>query len=153
MFFPIDRQMGVCAHCNDLVAMERFPDQDVFERAKKLHPKFCGTRFRMTIHELVEKDAGKALARREGFRVLETVMKLRRRPVCLVCGGDEVQPTPKPRGLTSNTKFPICLGMSHPLCGGLLWIKGSEGARIGVNSVTKFYDIFGQILIKDKKRV
>ena len=38
--FPIDRQLGVCEECDDIVAIEYLPDPEVVEQAKGIRQKY-----------------------------------------------------------------------------------------------------------------
>ena len=144
--FRINTQMGLCENCNAIVAMERFPTIDTLERAREMHADFAGKRL-----GIFERDEAKKIASKEGLAVLERVMKLNRLPVCLRCGGNNVRPVRVPRGVTAKRQIPVCLGISHPWCGGLLMIEGSRGMRIGMNLVTKTYDTYGQLIITARK--
>ena len=135
--------MGLCENCNAIVAMERFPARDVLARAKELHAEYAGKSLGFS-----ERDEAKKLASEKSFAVLERVMELNRPPVCLVCGGNNVKPVRVPWGVSVNTKIPVCLGISHPWCGGLLMIEGSKGMRMGLNPLTKTYDIYGQLIMR-----
>lgn len=134
--------MGVCNHCNELVAMEYFPDSTVMERARELHPEYCGN-----ASAIFENDEAKYIASQIGMNVLETVLALHREPVCLTCGGSDVQPIMIPRFVSTRTRIPVCLGISHPECGGLLMVKGSDGMRLAMNPITRVYDIYGQLIM------
>ena len=144
--FRIDRQMGLCENCNKIVAMERFPAPTVLERAREMHAEYAGKR-----PDTFEKDEAKRVASQQGLAVLERVIKLNRTPVCLECGGSNVRPVRIPRGVSTKTKIPVCLGISHPWCGGLLVIKGSEGKRMGMNTISKAFDIYGQLIMTVKE--
>jgi len=136
------RQMGLCEDCNEIVAMERLPALDVLERARGLHAEHVGKPM-----DLYERDEAKDIARQKDLAVLERVMELNRPPVCLTCGGPNVNPVRIPRGVSTKTTIPVCLGISHPWCGGLLMMEGSMGMRMGLNPVTKAYDIYGQLIM------
>ena len=47
----------------------------------------------------------------------------------------------------ADTSMITCLGISHPWCGGLLMMEGSMGMRMGLNPITKAYDIYGQLIM------
>ncbi len=144
LLFRFDRQLGLCQTCREIVAMEALPDPDVFERAREMHPGLSG----QFVNPLTQEHA-KCLASQEGFAVLERVMELNRPPVCLSCGGDDVQPLelPKvPEGEKLTDIGRTNLGVKHPGCGGNLMVAGSEGLRLGLNPVTYYYDICGKHL-------
>ena len=82
--FNFDRQLGLCQDCKEIVAMEKLPDADVMDRARKIHATYTGPRLFL----FQEKDEARCLASQEGFNVLERVIELRRPPVCLKCGGE-----------------------------------------------------------------
>jgi len=138
----MDRQMGLCQNCNEIVAMERFPAPDVLERAKALHAEYSGKSV-----NVFERDEAKHIASQKGIAVLERVVSLNRAPVCLTCGGSNVAPIRIPKGVSTKTKIPVCLGISHPGCGGSLMIKGSDGVRIRMIPMTRAYDIYGQLIM------
>ena len=143
--FNFDRQLGLCQDCKVIVAMEKLPDADVMDRAKEIHSTYTGPRlFRFQV-----KDEAKYLASQEGFEVLERVMELQRSPVCLQCGGSDVQPLVLPElpdGAKRTDMALTPLGVKHPGCGGQLQVKGSGGLRLGVNPVTHCFDIYGRAL-------
>ena len=138
----MDREMGLCQNCNEIVAMEHFPEPEVLDRAKELH-----TEYRAKVTTILEDDEAKYIASQEGIGVLEKIISLNRSPICLTCGGNDVQPINIPRGVSIKTKTPVCLGISHPECGGLLMIKGSEGLRIGIRPRKSVYDIYGRLIM------
>ncbi len=79
-----------------------------------------------------------------GFEVLEVVLELDRRPVCLECGKSAVRPIDRPEGVNSNT--PVSLNLGHPWCKGTLQAKGSGGLRIRVSDETRVYNIHGKLV-------
>lgn len=141
--FNFDRQLGLCQDCEAVVAMEDLPDGDTMDRAKEIHSNYTGPR----LFWLQEKDKAKCLASQEGFEVLERVMELNRPPVCLKCGGSDVQPLvlPEVPDAASRTDLALTpLGVKHPGCGGNLQVKGSGGLRISLNPVTYYFGIDGK---------
>ena len=141
--FNFDRQLGLCQDCKEIVAMEKLPDPDVMDRAKEIHSTYTGPR----LFWFQEKDEAKCLASQEGFNVLERVMELQRAPVCLKCGGSDVQPLALPEvpdGAKPTDMALTPLGVKHPGCGGQLQVKGSEGLRISLNPVTYYFGIDGK---------
>jgi len=141
--FNFDRQLGLCQDCKEIVAMEKLPDADVMDRARKLHATYTGPRLFL----FQEKDEAKYLASQEGFNVLERVMGLRRPPVCLKCGGSDVQPLvlPEvPNGAKGTDMARTPLVVKHPGCGGQLQAKGSGGLRISLAPVTYYFGVDGK---------
>ena len=141
--FNFDRQLGLCQDCKEVVAMEKLPDPDVMDRARNIHATYTGQR----LFWFQEKDEAKYLASQEGFNVLERVMELRRPPVCLTCGGSEVQPLVLPEvpdGAKVTDMALTPLGVEHPGCGGQLQVEGSGGLRISLNPVTHYFGIDGK---------
>ena len=141
--FNFDRQLGLCKDCKEIVAMEKLPDADVMDRARKIHATYAGP----PLFLFQEKDKAKYLASQEGFNVLERVMELRRPPVCLKCGGSDVQPLvlPEvPHGAKRTDMAQTPLGVKHPGCGGQLQVKDSGGLRLGLNPVAYYFGIDGQ---------
>ena len=141
--FNFDRQLGLCQDCKEIVAMEKLPDADVMDRARKIHATYTGPRLFL----FQEKDEAKYLASQEGFNVLERVMELRRPPVCLKCGGSDVQPLVLPEvpdGAKRTDMTLTNLELKHPGCAGQLQVEGSGGLRLGLNPVTYYFGIDGK---------
>lgn len=141
--FNFDRQLGLCQDCKEVVAMEKLPDPDVMDRARNIHATYTGQR----LFWFQEKDEAKYLASQEGFNVLERVMELRRPPVCLTCGGSDVQPLVLPEvpdGAKGTDMALTPLGLEHPGCGGQLQVESSGGLRISLNPVTYYFGIDGK---------
>lgn len=142
--FRFDRQIGLCQDCEEIVAMECLPTVEEFERARELNPELAGKFINFFKEEYV-----RILASREGFEVLERVMELRRPPVCLKCGGSDVEPLvlPEVAGGASLTDIQLTdLEVKHPGCKGHLMVEGSGSLRMGVFPVTHYYDIYGRAL-------
>ena len=140
--FSFDRRLGLCQDCKAIVAMEKFPEPQEFEEAKKLNPELCGKFVNPFTTSYVRQ-----LASREGFEVLERVMGLRRQPVCLKCGSSDVQPLVLPEvpdGAKRTDMVLTNLEVKHPGCGGQLQVEGSGKLRIGVNPVTYYFGIDGK---------
>lgn len=140
--FNFDRQLGLCQDCRAVVAMENFPEPHEFEEAKKLQPELRGKFVNPFTASYVRQ-----LASREGFEVLERVMELRRQPVCLKCGGSDVQPLVLPEvpdGAKRTDMVLTNLEVKHPGCGGQLQVEGSGGLRLALNPVTYYFGIDGK---------
>ncbi len=138
--FPIDRQLGLCGECDDIVAMEYFPDHKVVERAKGIRQKYEGP----PLWSHLEKNEAKHLASQTDFDLFERIIALKRPPVCLTCGGISVHPIKLPEGADGDV--PIELDIKHLGCSGHLKVQGSGGLRMGMRSITRRYDIFGKFL-------
>ena len=141
--FNFDRQLGLCQDCKEIVAMEKLPDPDVMDRARKIHATYTGPRLFL----FQEKDEARCLASQEGFNVLDRVMELRRPPVCLKCGGNDVQPLVLPEvpdGAKLTDMTLTNLELKHPGCAGQLQVEGSGGLRLGLNPVTYYFGIDGK---------
>lgn len=121
------------------MTVEGIPSQEMFERARDLHPSLKGK-----ISVILERDEAKWLAYQNDFDLLERVMKMNRPPVCLKCGADAVTPLTLPPEANSDTLKE--LGMIHPGCGGKLMVKGSGRMRISLWPITYFFDINGKFL-------
>lgn len=80
--FRMDRRLGLCLDCNKVVAIEDFPDAETMDLARTIRATYTGE----PLLRLFEPDYAKYLASQEGFEVLEQVLALNRRPVCLECG-------------------------------------------------------------------
>lgn len=145
--FDFACQFGVCQDCEAVVAMEYLPDADTMDRAKEIHSTYKGPR----LFWFQEKDEAKCLASQEGFNVLERVMELRRPPVCLKCGGSDVQPLVLPEVPDGAERTDMALSnleVKHPGCGGQLQAEGSGGMRLGLNPVTYYFSIDGKAFSK-----
>mgnify|MGYP003565427869 FL=1 len=140
--FPIDRRLGLCLDCNKIVAIEDLPGDETMERARFIRATYTG----QPLFKLLEPDHAKYLASQNGFAVLETVIGLRREPVCLGCGKSAVRPINIPEGVNSET--PVSIGLGHPWCAGTLQVKHSGGMRIGLRIETREYDIHGRFVKK-----
>lgn len=141
--FEFDRQLGLCQDCEGIVAMEDLPDADTMDRARKFHSTYTGPR----LFWFQEGDKAKCLASQEGFGILERVMELNRPPVCLTCGGSDVQPLALPEVPDGSRRANMALtklGVRHPGCGGQLQVEGSGGLRLRLSPVTYYFDIDGQ---------
>ena len=136
----IDRSLALCQSCQGVVAIEKFPDLAMFQDARKRRSSF----WRRALGRFGEDAAGK-LAKEECFTVLEQVMELGRRPVCLTCGQHDVEPILLPKGGSRDASIRQ-LGMVHPGCGGQLTVQGSGGVRIALTRMTRIYDTEGQFV-------
>lgn len=138
--FPIDRQLGVCEICDEIVAMEYLPDSKVVEQARGIRQKYAGPP--LWRHD--EKNEAKYLASQADFDLFERIIALKRPPVCLTCGGSSVHPIKLPE--SADRDVPIDLDIKHLGCSGHLRVQGSGGLRIGIRPITRWYDIFGKFL-------
>ena len=138
--FPIDRQLGLCGECDDIVAMEYFPGPKVVERAKGIRQKYEGP----PLWRHLEKNEAKYLASQTDFDLFERIIALKRPPVCLTCGGSSVHPIKLPEGADGDV--PIDLDIKHRGCSGHLRVQGSGGLRMGMRPITYTYDIHGHLL-------
>lgn len=138
--FQFERRLGLCLDCNKIVAIEDLPDFDTMGRARSIRRTYTG----QPLLRLLEPDYAKYLASQVGFEVLEEVMALDRRPVCLECGNSAVQPIDRPEGV--NSEAPVSLNLSHPSCAGTLQVQSSGGLRMSVRAKTNVYSIQGQLI-------
>jgi len=138
--FQFDRRLGLCLDCQKVVAVEHFPDDETMERAKSIHQTYTGK----PLFSHLEPDYAKYLASQDGFDILEQVIALKRRPVCLECGKSALRPIEIPEGLTSHT--PVSLNLGHPWCSGKLQMQTSGGLRISVSPKTYVYNIHGRLI-------
>ena len=138
--FPIDRQLGVCEICDEIVAMEYLPDSKVVEQARGIRQKYAGPP--LWRHD--EKNEAKYLASQADFDLFERIIALKRPPVCLTCGGSSVHPIKLPE--SADRDVPIDLDIKHLGCSGHLRVQGSGGLRMGIRPITRWYDIFGKFL-------
>jgi len=138
--FQFDRQLGLCSHCDGIVAMEKLPDSYTMKRAREIRKDYIG----QPLFQLIEKDYAKYLASQEGFALLDRVIALKRRPVCLKCGGYKVQAIELPSN--AGGSIPIKIGIKHPKCSGNLKVHGSDGLRLGLNPIKYIYDIYGGLI-------
>ena len=137
--YQFDRQLGLCSHCNEIVAMEKLPDSYTMKRAREIRKEYTG----QPLFQLTEKDYAKYLASQEGFAVLDRVIALKRQPVCLKCGANTVQAIELPSN--AGGSIPIKIGIKHPKCSGNLKVHGSDGVRLGMNPIKYIYDIYGKL--------
>ena len=137
--FQIDQQLGLCCDCDEIVAMEKLPDSYTMKRAREIRKDYIG----QPLFQLIEKDYAKYLASQEGFAVLDRVIALKRRPVCLKCGGYKVQAIELPSN--AGGSIPIKIGIKHAGCSGNLKVQGSGGVRLGMNPIKYIYDIYGKL--------
>ncbi len=135
--FQFDQQLGICSNCDEIVAMEKLPDSYTMKRAREIRKDYTG----QPLFQLTEKDYPKYLASQEGFAVLDRVIALKRRPVCLKCGGNTVQAIELPSN--AGGSLPIKIGVKHTGCSGNLKVHGSDGVRLGMNPIKYIYDIYG----------
>ena len=138
--FQIDQQLGLCSDCDEVVAMEKLPDSYTMKRAREIRKDFIG----QPLFQFIEKDYAKYLASQEGFEVLDRVIALKRRPVCLKCGGYKVQVIELPSN--AGGRIPINIGVKHTGCSGNLKVNGSGGFRLGLNPIKYIYDIYGGLI-------
>ena len=135
--FQIDQQLGLCGDCDEIGAMEKLPDSYTMKRAREIRKDYTG----QPLFQLTEKDYAKYLASQEGFAVLDRVIALKRRPVCLKCGGYKVQVIELPSN--AGGSIPINIGVKHTGCSGNLKVNGSGGVSLGLNPIKYIYDIYG----------
>ena len=138
--FPIDRQMGLCEDCDNIVAIEKFPDLVVMERARKIRPILMLGK-PLLFH--LEDDEAQYLASQKNFDLLERIIDLNRSPVCLKCAGSAVHAIKIPKGASGGTLMD--LGIKHPGCSGHLKVQGSGGLRISMRPITRLYDLSGKL--------
>ena len=137
--FQFDQQLGHCSDCDEIVAMEKLPDNYTMKRAREIRKDYTG----QPLFQLFEKDYAKYLASQKGFVVLEKVIALKRLPVCLKCGGDTVHAIELPSN--AGGSIPIKINVKHPRCSGNLKVHGSGGVRLGMNPIKYIYDIYGRL--------
>ena len=138
--FQFDRRVGLCEDCDEIVAMEKLPDSYTMKRARGIRKDYTG----QPLFQLIEKDYAKYLASQEGFAVLDRVIALKRRPVCLKCGDNKVQAIELPSN--AGGSIPIKIGIKHPKCSGNLKVHGSGGVRLGMNPIKYLYNIYGRYI-------
>lgn len=141
----IYRRLGLCLDCKKVVAIEDFPDSETMQRARNIRKTYTGE----PLNKFFEPDYAKFLASRQGFDVLEHVVALGRRPVCLVCGNSAIRPIVMPKGASGDT--PVSLNLGHPWCAGKLQVQNSGGMRISLSYVTRIYDIQGGFISEYKE--
>ena len=138
--FQFERRLGFCLDCNKIVAIEDLPDPITMERARSIRRTYIG----QPLLRLLEPDYAKYLASQVGFEVLEEVLALDRRPVCLECGKSAVRPIDVPEGV--NSEVPVSLNLGHPWCAGMLQVQDSGRLRMSVRAKTHVYSIHGQLI-------
>jgi hypothetical protein len=138
--FRFERRLGLCLDCNKIVAIEDLPDPKTMERARSIRRTYTG----QPLLRLLEPDYAKYLASQVGFEVLEEVLALDRRPVCLECGKSAVRPIDIPEGV--NSEVPVSLNLGHPWCAGMLQVQDSGALRMGVRAQIHVYSIHGQLI-------
>ena len=138
--FQFERRLGLCLDCNKIVAIEDLPDAETMEHARSIRATYTG----QPLLRLLESDYAKYLASQLGFEVLEEVLALDRKPVCLECGKGAVRPIDVPEGV--NSEEPVSLNLSHPWCAGTLQVQSSGGLRMSVRAKTHVYSIQGQLI-------
>ena len=123
-FFPISKTLGFCQDCKDIEEIEVIPKLKVFERAKEIHSALQDDSLEFPYeenHEVLN------IAVEKNLYILENIIKSKRPPVCLTCGGVNV----------SN----ITLPKTHPGCGGNLEVRSAEtSTKFGINFDA--YDLF-----------
>ena len=122
------------------MAIEDLPDAEAMERARTIRAIYTG----QPLLRLLESDYAKYLASQLGFEVLEEVLALDRKPVCLECGQRVVRSIDRPQGVSSEV--PVSLNLGHPWCAGTLQVKSSGGLRMSVRAKTYVYNIHGQLI-------
>lgn len=148
--YSIDRELGYCRYCENIVAMERLPSLDEFDKARDaFHASYIRKKFiaaRLDRDPLRQDLIADALDPSGGFEVLEAVMSLGRGPVCLRCGADQVEAIPIPASDFLDARNGVPTGFLHPGCGGEFFARGSGGNRIAPSIEKRVYDIFGQLI-------
>ena len=138
--FQFERRLGLCLDCNKIVAIEDLPDPKTMEHARSIRASYKGQQ----LLRLLEPDYAKYLASQVGFEVLEEVLALDGRPLCLECGKSAVRPIDRPDGV--NSEAPVSLNLGHPWCAGMLQVQDSGGLRMSVRAKTHVYSIHGQLI-------
>ena len=138
--FQFERQLGLCLDCNEVVAIEDFPNDATMKRAREIHKTYTGK----PLLRFLEKDYAKYLASQKGFTILEKVLMLQRSPVCLVCGNSSVLEMRCLENLAKDEKR--SLGFGHPGCSGTLYAQSAGALRFGIRPATYTYDIDGQLI-------
>ena len=139
-YFDLDRSFGLCLDCNAIVPIEILPDADTFHRAKQLRKTYTGR----PLLKLLEKDVAKYLASQQNFEILEKVIDLNRKSVCLECGKAAIRELEIPKNVSDT--FWINIDQSHPWCSGKLQVKHSGSLRIAPQEITKLYNIYGELI-------
>lgn len=140
--FQFDKRLGLCLDCNEVVAIEDLPDDEIMEKARTIRKTYKGK----PLLSLFEPDYVKYIASQDGFDILEQVVALKRRPVCLECGKSALRPIVKPENTNSET--PVELDFGHPWCSGKLQAQSSGGFRIGMRPETRIYNVHGKFISK-----
>ena len=140
--FQFDKRLGLCLDCNEVVAIEDLPDDEIMQRARTIRKTYKGK----PLLNLLEPDYAKYIASQDGFDILVRVIELNRQPVCLECGKSAVRPIVEPENKNSETSVELDLG--HPWCSGKLQAQSSDGFRIGVRPETRIYNVHGKLISK-----
>ena len=138
--FQFDRRMGLCEDCDEIVAMEQFPDANTIKRAREIRASHKGA----PLGWRPGRDNAEYLGTQPGFELLEGVLDLNRPPVCLKCGSSAVFPIKLPNNISDQT--PCAIGVKHPGCQGDIKVQGSGGMRMGMKPITYIYDINGKLI-------
>lgn len=134
----MSRELGYCLDCARIVAKEKLPTPDCLtEPSEPAAASF--------FERLLAKVKRDRTSPRASLKVLEAVIKLGRKPVCLDCGSDQVISIPIPkRDRNDDSLAPT--GVMHPDCGGEFVVKGSGGTRFRFILVKRVYDINGRLI-------
>jgi len=143
--FEFQIQAGFCRDCGKIVATEVFPDRNHSYTEEDPSPEDdFNARIKKAIQKMRSDRDAKQRANPKSRKVLEDVLELKRKPVCLECGGEDVIAIEVPEGAGGDT--PIDLGVLHDGCAGKLKVQGSGRVRIGIRPTTKIFDIQGKIV-------
>ena len=138
--FDFDRRLGLCPDCNQVVAFEDFLDPEAMDRARYIRATHKGK----PLFRVVEPDYEQYLASQNGFEILELVLALNRRPVCLEYEKCALRPIVLPRHI--DDKIAVSLNLGHPWCSGSLRAQSSGRLRMGVWPSTHVYSIHCQLI-------
>lgn len=145
----MDRELGICRSCEQIVPKERLPS--TYEFARAMEVREADVREHRALSDCSKWPALRSdlvkmvLAWNGEFDVLKAVMNLRREPVCLECASSDVSAIPRPHEHCYGEGRSLPLGTLHLGCGGELFIRRGEG-RMAFGLPVRTYDILGRLL-------
>jgi hypothetical protein len=156
------RQLGVCADCACIVAMETIPEKQELqamlssvppkesESAKKGwfsrlfgEPKDDRPNWLKVVHGMRDKNPAE---------VLKALAEQNRLPICLVCGSTRVKPFDLPTHEELPETLDFVTNVEHPECGGKFIAYFPEGRRYAPFEYATLAHVSGEIVRRERYR-
>lgn len=174
----LTRELGVCHDCGGVVAIEKLPtDREIREMLSQSGTKdqaklsdrdkeptkegwfsriFGGQKRKSQNTRMDNRPEWlrvvDELAPKEPGLVLRALAEQQRKPICLVCGGVEVQPLNLPKRHDLSETLEYSTGIEHPRCGGMLMAFFPRNKRYSPFEYATLVHLSGKIVRRERYR-